>query len=444
MTKNELQIVISTIDLNPLINIFNEPLIDNIINNFKFNNYDVKFFLIVQKKYVEYFNNNEKYSNHVIIQVNDNETYSSSIILVKEYLDNNKSLLIANCHQILEWDPDEFIKLANEEELDGLVSVFTNNNYINEITEKKNISTFTSTGIYYWKKTSDFIKYLDQINNYNNELNLSYIYNQAINDNKKFKIHECKKYWSLKTSEDLNNFIKNYKKDDIIIAIFACATHLKYRTELNSIDESWGKICDNHGIRYLFFLGEEKTNLVGDKYVYLPGVGNDYLSATYKHWLGYKYIYDNFPETKFILMIGSDGYVDIKKILNEFINKYDYNDEIIIGSPRNEGFDRNVNGEIIRFIDGGNGYIITKATNKKLSHLYNENTINEWFEYAPQFNKCCDVAMTYYCIRNNIKIIEDEKFVSRYASSYNINDFFTIHPNDFLQFYELSLIYFLK
>ena len=79
--------------------------------------------------------------------------------------------------------------------------------------------------------------------------------------------------------------------NDLIIGIFACATNPKYRYEIDVINNTWGKTCEKLGIRYLFFLGEEETDYKDDKYIYLKGVKNDYLSSTYKHWHGYKYIY---------------------------------------------------------------------------------------------------------------------------------------------------------
>jgi hypothetical protein len=228
--------------------------------------------------------------------------------------------------------------------------------------------------------------------------------------------------------------------NDLIIGIYACGIDPKYRHEINVINSTWGKSCEKLGVRYLFFMGEEETDYKDDKYIYLKGVKNDYLSATYKHWHGYKYIYDNFPDTKFILMIGSDTFVDVQKLLNECFSKYDYNDEIIIGGITNEGHIRTIEDKQMIFIDGGSGYVITKATHKKLCYLY-ENKFEEWFKIAPKYYDCTDVCMSYYCIKNNIKFIENPKFDSRWKKSYNIYDYITMHPNDYYQLNELSTLY---
>jgi hypothetical protein len=120
-----------------------------------------------------------------------------------------------------------------------------------------------------------------------------------------------------------------------------------------------------------------------------------------------------------------------------------HNDEIIISGPRNEGYERDVNGKIIRFVDGGPGYIITNATLHKLAHLYNfETIVDEWIKFCPNFRDSPDVTMGYYCIENNINIIEDAKLLSRWTSNIsNINDFYSIHPNDLFQLYDLTLTY---
>jgi hypothetical protein len=108
------------------------------------------------------------------------------------------------------------------------------------------------------------------------------------------------------------------KKYPLVICVYACATVDKYRDQIRNIRDTWGKLCnvpsyteniegipDNivqmvrGKIKMVFFLGEEPTTpeFVGDEYVYLPGVQNDYLSASYKQnagmkWLHYNYSYD--------------------------------------------------------------------------------------------------------------------------------------------------------
>ena len=100
----------------------------------------------------------------------------------------------------------------------------------------------------------------------------------------------------------------------IIIAVFGCDTIDKYKQQILKIEETWGATAKKNNILVLFFLGEEKI-LSGYQYIHLPGIKNDYLSASYKQNLGVKYIHDNF-EYKYILFCGSDTFLCIHNLLN--------------------------------------------------------------------------------------------------------------------------------
>jgi len=95
----------------------------------------------------------------------------------------------------------------------------------------------------------------------------------------------------------------------LIINIFACPINDKYKKEILKINTTWGKRAEK-GIKVLFMFGEEKTDLIDDKYVYLKNVKNDYESASHKQNLGLKYIYDNY-NVDYVLTCGTDTYINI-------------------------------------------------------------------------------------------------------------------------------------
>ena len=101
---------------------------------------------------------------------------------------------------------------------------------------------------------------------------------------------------------------------DIIFCIFGCDTIPKYKNEILKINETWGKIALQYNIKLLYFLGEEKTELIVEQYVHLPNILNDHFSASDKKNLGLKYISDNY-DTKLFFICGTDTYVNIKKLL---------------------------------------------------------------------------------------------------------------------------------
>ena len=105
---------------------------------------------------------------------------------------------------------------------------------------------------------------------------------------------------------------------DLIVLVYACYTVSKYKKQIEIMNSTWVKKCETYkNIKVLYFLGEEKIHGFNDtdciKYINLFGVKNDYLSASYKQFLGMKYIYENY-KTKFIICLGTDTYLNIPKL----------------------------------------------------------------------------------------------------------------------------------
>jgi hypothetical protein len=199
---------------------------------------------------------------------------------------------------------------------------------------------------------------------------------------------------------------------DLIILIFACYTKDKYKEEINNINNTWGKKSQEYSnIKMLYFVGEEHNtdfyNYNNIEYINLPGVKDDYLSASYKQFLGMKYISENY-NTKFIFCCGTDTYINIPKLLL-FINNFDYEECLYIGS---HGCNRQIGNQNYYFHSGGPGFIITQNTLKKIYHLL-EFIMNDWTNRCNIYNVqylivACDVAISYYLQQPgyDIKIIK--------------------------------------
>ena len=144
-------------------------------------------------------------------------------LLAEKYIDNDKSLIIANSDQFIEWDSSEIMYSIVSSGVDGAILTFKSthpkwsyakvdcNNFVTEVAEKKPISTNATVGIYYWKKGSDYVKYAKQMIKknvrVNNEFYICPVYNEAISDGKKIIIKEVKEMWGLGTPEDLEEFM---------------------------------------------------------------------------------------------------------------------------------------------------------------------------------------------------------------------------------------------
>ena len=71
-------------------------------------------------------------------------------------------------------------------------------------------------GIYFYSKGSDYIKYTEQMIERdirtNNEFYVCPVFNEAIQDGKVIKASAVDEMWGMGTPEELNKFLKDYKK----------------------------------------------------------------------------------------------------------------------------------------------------------------------------------------------------------------------------------------
>lgn len=216
----------------PLIEVHGKPMIQVVVDNLNCDPITCKFIYIVQESH--YTDYNLKYLLNLItpgceiVRTNGlTEGSACSVLLAREYIDSDIPLLMANSDQFLEWSNHEFIYGMVSSGVDGGISTFTGTHpkwsfakvdkdgFVTEVAEKKPISDIATTGIYYWKKGSDFVKYADQMISKNVRTNGEFyicpVFNEAINDGKKIRISHCKKMWGLGVPEDLEYFLENYK-----------------------------------------------------------------------------------------------------------------------------------------------------------------------------------------------------------------------------------------
>jgi HAD superfamily hydrolase (TIGR01509 family) len=216
----------------PLIEVNGKAMIEVVVENL---NVDANFIFIIQKQHIEKYNVDSMlkflYPGCKIVEVESlTEGAACTVLLAKDYIDNKESLLIANSDQFIEWNSLEFLYKMNEQNLDaGIVSFeashpkwsyarIDENNFVVEVAEKNPISDIATVGIYYWKHGSDFVKYaekmIDKNIRVNNEFYVCPVFNEAILDNKKIKTFNISNMWGLGTPEDLDYFLKNYKKKE--------------------------------------------------------------------------------------------------------------------------------------------------------------------------------------------------------------------------------------
>jgi dTDP-glucose pyrophosphorylase len=206
-----------------------KPMVQVVVDNLAI---DAQFIYVVQEKhYIEY---NLKFLLNLItpgckiVTVNGvTEGAACSTLLAKEYINNDKHLLIANSDQFLEWDSQRFYYSVEEEKVDGGILCFrathpkwsyvkTNEDgLITHVAEKEVISDLATVGIYWWNKGSDYVQYAEQMIEkgirYKNEFYVAPVYNEAIEEQLRIKPYMIDKMWGIGTHEDLSFFLQNYK-----------------------------------------------------------------------------------------------------------------------------------------------------------------------------------------------------------------------------------------
>jgi len=216
----------------PLIEVNGKPMIQVVVENL---NIDAKHIFVVQKEHYEKYNLKHLLSlispGCEVVQVDGmTEGAACTTLLAKEFINNDEPLVYANSDQFLEWDSNEFMYSMEADEVDGGMLTFTathpkwsfakldESGFVSEVAEKKPISNIATTGIYYWKKGSDYVKYAEQMIDrdvrVNNEFYVCPVFNEAIQDGKKIRtFHMENGMWGLGTPEDLENYYKFYKGD---------------------------------------------------------------------------------------------------------------------------------------------------------------------------------------------------------------------------------------
>jgi HAD superfamily hydrolase (TIGR01509 family) len=214
----------------PLIDVNNKPMIQVVVENL---NLDANYIYIVQKSHREKYNLDTLLNlitpNCKIVDVDGiTDGAACTALLAKEYINNDYPLFFANSDQFVEWDSNEFMYKMQETNCDGGIVTFTSthpkwsfakidsNGLVVEVAEKNPISDIATVGYYYWKYGSDFVKYAEEMIGknirVNNEFYVCPVFNQAIDDKKLIRTFNVDRMWGLGTPEDLNNFLKNYKK----------------------------------------------------------------------------------------------------------------------------------------------------------------------------------------------------------------------------------------
>ena len=153
--------------------------------------------------------------------------------IVRKYINNNDSLIIANCDQIMWWSGNNFISFCNASDYDGIIVTYTSSTtknsyaklnkfgYVKEVKEKEVISDISLNGIHFWKSGKDFIDSYDRMVELNDkapngEFYVGPTYNHMIQSGKKVGVYHIPnhQHHPVGTPDDLREYIRNENIQD--------------------------------------------------------------------------------------------------------------------------------------------------------------------------------------------------------------------------------------
>lgn len=212
----------------PLIEVNGKPMIQVVVENIAIKG---RYIFVVQKEHYEKYHMKHLLNAiapgcEVVITEGLTQGAACSVLLAKDLINNDDPMIMANSDQLLDWDPYKFLYASMSDGVDGCISTFTNshpkfsyaklddNGFVDQVAEKEPISNIATTGIYFWKKGSDFVKYAERMIAKDIRVNGEYyscpVFNEAIEDGKKIKTVHCDRFMCLGTPEDLASYLQHH------------------------------------------------------------------------------------------------------------------------------------------------------------------------------------------------------------------------------------------
>jgi HAD superfamily hydrolase (TIGR01509 family) len=213
----------------PLIEVSNfggKPMIQVVVENL---NIKANYIFLVQKAHYEKYYLKTLLNliapGCKIIQVEGlTEGACCTTLLAKEFIDNDKPLIVANSDQFIEWNSNEFMYSMVGDKADAGIVTFKashpkwsyaktdSDGFVTAVAEKQPISDTATVGIYYWSKGSDYVKYAEQMISKNirvkNEFYVCPVFNEAVLDGKKIKTFDIEHMWGLGDPNSLETFLE--------------------------------------------------------------------------------------------------------------------------------------------------------------------------------------------------------------------------------------------
>jgi NDP-sugar pyrophosphorylase family protein len=184
----------------PLIPVHGKPMIEVVVNNVRPHT-DHRFIFVALKEHLDHLGMKSTLERIapgcIVVPVEEvTEGAACTVLLAKEYINNNDQLMIANSDQFVDININDYLIKIDNQETDGLIMTMwaddpkwsyvgmTNDGIVNNVVEKEVISNEATVGIYNFKRGSDFVDAAEQMIakdlRVNNEFYVAPAYNEMI------------------------------------------------------------------------------------------------------------------------------------------------------------------------------------------------------------------------------------------------------------------------
>ena len=221
----------------PLITVNGKPMIKLVIDNIM-PAVKHKFIFLCLQQHIEDYQIDQKLrswvENSEIVSVNSvTEGAACTVLLAKEYINNDAPLMIANSDQWIEADIDDYIRYMDAKNADGLIMtmkasdpkwsyvMLDGNDFVTGVFEKEVVSTEATVGIYNFRHGKDFVNAAESMIQknlrVNNEFYVAPVYNELIAGGARIVFYnigsEYNGMYGLGTPGDLDIFLKDHDGD---------------------------------------------------------------------------------------------------------------------------------------------------------------------------------------------------------------------------------------
>ena len=226
------------LDPKPLLKINNKLMIEGVIDNLK-PSCKHRFIFICQEEHITKYNLDIRIASHskkaIIIPINYiTKGAASTVLLARDYIDNDSQLMIANSDQWIDFSIDYYINSFNKIGSDGMIMTmtstedkwsyvrFNNSGNVTEVVEKEVVSNDATVGIYNFRKGSDFCSAANDMisaeKTVNGEFYVAPVYNEMIKNSKVISTLNIgspgQGMYGLGTPEDFQFFLKSGKEKE--------------------------------------------------------------------------------------------------------------------------------------------------------------------------------------------------------------------------------------